>query len=493
MTRRIGLLTLAALTLTLSGGCSGAEKRTLLVYCAAGLRVPVEAAAKEYEESYGVRVELQYGASGPLLNSIKVSKRGDVYIPADDDYLIPARQQRLIAETVPLVVMHPVLAVRKNSEWAFDSLEQIPKDECLALADPAAAAVGRLTREALGEKGYAKLSARAATTATTVVEVANAIKVGSVKGGIIWDAMLVQYPDLRALDVADLRGQSSTVSAVVTRCSQQPTEALRFARFLASPERGRPHFVRNGYKPLQGDAWEESPELRLMCGAMLRPAVEQTLSDFEQREGVTITRVYNGCGILTASMRAEGAPDGYFACDACFVDQVADLFDKPVTVSRNDVVIVVPRGNPKSIRTLKDLTKSGVSVGVARPKQSALGVLTERLLVKTGLMKKDEEEKVIENQLAANVEVESATGDFLINQLRTGSLDAVIAYRSNVVGTNGSLEAIDIPLAEARASQPFVIARNTRYPRLMGRLLAAIRSAESKDRFREAGFRWAGD
>src|ERR1700722_12085569 len=72
MTRRIGLLTLAALTLTLSGGCSGAEKRTLLVYCAAGLRVPVEAAAKEYEGSYGVRVELQYGASGPLLNSIKV-------------------------------------------------------------------------------------------------------------------------------------------------------------------------------------------------------------------------------------------------------------------------------------------------------------------------------------------------------------------------------------------------------------------------------------
>ena len=31
---------------------------------------------------------------------------------------------------------------------------------------------------------------------------------------------------------------------------------------------------------------------------MLRPAIEETVTEFEKREGVRVSRVYNGCGIL---------------------------------------------------------------------------------------------------------------------------------------------------------------------------------------------------
>ncbi len=31
---------------------------------------------------------------------------------------------------------------------------------------------------------------------------------------------------------------------------------------------------------------------------MLRPAIEETIQAFEQREGVRVIRIYNGCGIL---------------------------------------------------------------------------------------------------------------------------------------------------------------------------------------------------
>src|SRR5687767_2857277 len=60
---------------------------TLVVYCAAGLRVPVEAAAAEYERAYGVRVQLQYGGSQTLLANLKLSKTGDLYLPAEDAYV----------------------------------------------------------------------------------------------------------------------------------------------------------------------------------------------------------------------------------------------------------------------------------------------------------------------------------------------------------------------------------------------------------------------
>ena len=48
-----------------------------------------------------------------------------------------------------------------------------------------------------------------------------------------------------------------------------------------------------------------------------------------------------------------------------------------------------------------------------------------------------------------NVKVQSPTGDMLVNQLRTGSLDAVVAYVSNAVPAADQLEAIaiDIPCA----------------------------------------------
>ena len=45
------------------GGPDDRPREPLVVYCAAGLKVPVEAAASEYEREYGVPVQLQFGGS----------------------------------------------------------------------------------------------------------------------------------------------------------------------------------------------------------------------------------------------------------------------------------------------------------------------------------------------------------------------------------------------------------------------------------------------
>src|SRR6185295_3519130 len=58
----------------------------LLVYCAASLKTPMEKIAADYERASGTRVELSFGGSQTLLASIDVTKRGDLYLPADDSY-----------------------------------------------------------------------------------------------------------------------------------------------------------------------------------------------------------------------------------------------------------------------------------------------------------------------------------------------------------------------------------------------------------------------
>jgi len=255
---------------------------------------------------------------------------------------------------------------------------------------------------------------------------------------------------------------------------------LRFARYLGARDKGLKQFQKDGYETVEGDTWAERPELRLFSGAMLRPAIENTLASFQKREGVEVTCVYNGCGILVSQMRAGQKPDAYFACDKSFMTQVSDLFLDAEDISQNQLVILTHKGNPRGIKALSDLGKPGLKVGVGHEKQCALGVLTKTTLLTNGNY----------GAVMKNVTVQSPTGDLLVNQLRTGSLDAVVAYISNATGAQNELEAIAIDIPCAMAAQPIAIGRQTLYPQLTARLLEALKSHASKDRFESAGFKW---
>ena len=86
--------------------------------------------------------------------------------------------------------------------------------------------------------------------------------------------------------------------------------------------------------------------------------------------------------------------------------------------------------------------------------------------------------------------MESPTGDFLINQLRTGSLDAIIACRSNWTGVRDQLDAVAIDHPLARMTQPYAVGRQTRYKHLMARLRDTLTTAASRERFEAEGFGW---
>ncbi len=213
---------------------------------------------------------------------------------------------------------------------------------------------------------------------------------------------------------------------------------------------------------------------------MLRPGIEKTLSEFEQREGCRITTVYNGCGILVAQMRAGQRPDAYFSCDTSFMKSVADLYLDPLDVVDNHLMIIVQKGNPKGIHTAQDLTRPGLRVGLPHHEKSAMGSIAWKMLAQMNLA----------DALGQNLKVESPTGDFLINQIRTGSLDAVIACRSNWTGVREYLDAVPIEHPLARMTQPYAVGRGTPYKQLMARLRDALTATASRERFEAEGFGW---
>lgn len=473
-------LALFSLALLLVACGKPQSSKSLDVYVAAALKAPMEAVAKDYEARYKVPVQLQFGPSQTLLSNLEVTRLGDLYLPADDSYLALASEKKLASTFLPLATQQPVLAVTKGNPKRIQSLADLSKHK-LALTNPDAAAIGSLLRKHLPAGQWDLLAKSAATVATTVTEAANALQAGAADAVFIWDAMLPQYPGFQRIDLPELAGLSSNVSIALLNSSKESAAALHFARFVTAIDAGLLHFAKQGFKVVDGDPWAEKPELVIYAGSMLRPAIDRTLTDFEQREGVSVTRVYNGCGILVGQMKAGQTPDAYFACDVEFMKQVQEQFESPDDIAQNQLVILVKKGNPHQIADLKDLTKPGLRVGIGHEKQCAMGWLTQRTFTEGG----------VSDSVMKNVVAQVPTGDMLVNSMLAGSLDAAVVYLSNAVGAGDKLDAVAIQGIQcAIATQPFAIKKGTPYKQLLERLHATLRSVESKSRFEDEGFQW---
>lgn len=456
----------------------------LVVYCAAGIKLPVEELAREYEKLFGVQVQLQYGGSGTLLANLSVARTGDLYLAADQGYLDLARSKGLVAEALPLAMLRPVIAVRKGNPLNISTLDDLLQPNLrLALGHAQAASIGKQTKKILEEAGlWERIKNKATVFKPTVTEIANDLKLGAVDAAIIWDATANQYEQIEAVRVPLFDKAVKEVLIGVLNSCRKPAAALHFCRYLAAWDKGAKVFQKYGFQTLEGDIWSDRPRIVLFSGGVNRLAIQQTITEFEAREGVEVATVYNGCGILVAQMKAGQRPDVYFACDVSFMTQVADLFIDTEDVSRTAIVIAVAPGNPQGIHSLKDLARSGLSLGLANAQQSALGALTRTLL----------ERLRIYDEVMFNVRSQTPTADLLVNQLRTGSLDAVIVYRANLSQVRDKVDIIPIDNSLAQAVQPIGLAKQSRFPQLTSRLISAIVSSGSEKRFREAGFEWLG-
>jgi molybdenum ABC transporter molybdate-binding protein len=456
------------------------SQEPITLYCAAGIKMPVEEIVKLYEQDYGIPIQIQYGGSGTLLSNLKVSQTGDLYLAADASYTLKAKEEKLVEEIIPLAVMKPVIVVAKgNPKQIHTPRDLLRADVAVALGSPEAAAVGQITQTLLTQEGlWDAIQPKVKVFKPTVNDIANDIKIGSVDAGILWDSIARFYPELEMIEPPGWEVGNQHVSVGVLTSAARPASALHFARYLSARDKGLLFFEKWGFTPVKGDFWEETPEITLFSGGVNRIAIQDTLKAFEQREGCRITVVYNGCGILVGQMKTGQRPDAYFACDASFMDDVSDLFLDVTVISQTDMVILVPKGNPKAIQTLADLTQPHLKLGVANAEQSALGALTHRLLSQLHLL----------DDVMKNVVVQTPTADLLVNQIQTGSLDAVIVYEANTSQVLDTLDLVRIDHPSATAVQPIAVGKDSPRKQIVQRLLDTLQSEASLAVFRSSGF-----
>lgn len=480
------------------------EQHPLVVYAAAGMRVPVEEIAQQYETEYGVALEIQYGGSNTLLNQMQVDKfnEADVYLAADDFYTDRATELGLAIDTMPIAHQRPVIAVRKDSEKQIKSFDDLLREDVrVAVANPDAAAVGKATRRQLshlkvGETNrwlqLEKHVTESGVFKPTVNDIATDVKIGNIDAAIVWNstvAMPKYREDLVGISIPELNGDPDLISVAVLSSSTNRPAAYRFARYLSARERGLVTFSKYGTESVDGDIWEEEPQINFFCGAVNRRTTERIIEEFQSEEGVVVNTIYDGCGILTSRMKgiegqsqSLGFPDVYMACDLHYLENVSSWFQEAANVSDVDLVIAVPKGS-KKVESLADLVKPGVRVAVGEPSQCTIGALTRRLLQNEGLYDQFLEKQQQDGSVTI---VEKSSSAHLVPDVMTGHVDAAIAYVSDVLPNRDSVDIIRIQSPLNLAIQPISIAKTSDHKHLLRRLFKRI--ANSPEAFESVGF-----
>jgi molybdate transport system substrate-binding protein len=239
---------------------SSAEKpQSLMVYCGAGIRKPMDEIGTLFKEKYGISIVYNYGGSGHLLNQIELAQIGDVYQPGAMYYFDIAREKSFI-DYEKLVAYHvPVIAVPKGNPANITCLADLTKPGLrLAMGDPEACAIGKLGNEILEKNGIKdgvkeNTIARGATVNALIVYVSTE----DVDASITWGESVLFAPG--ETDVVEIPGNENIIKTIpigVLTFSENKEFARNFVDFVTSDE-GKKIYEKYGFTPYPDEKYAQ--------------------------------------------------------------------------------------------------------------------------------------------------------------------------------------------------------------------------------------------
>lgn len=125
-------------------------------------------------------------------------------------------------------------------------------------------------------------------------------------------------------------------------------------------------------------------ELLVFAGAASKPPAEEIGRAFEKKTGVKVNITFGGSGFVLSQMALAKVGDVYFPGSSDFME-IAERKNLVFPESERNVVYLVPainvqKGNPKGIRSLKDLTKPGLRVAIANPDAVCVGLYAVEII-----------------------------------------------------------------------------------------------------------------
>lgn len=236
-----------------------------------------------------------------------------------------------------------------------------------------------------------------------------------------------------------------------------------------------------------GLAFAESKSLLVFVGSASQPPTTEAARAFEKKTGVKVELIFGGSGYILSQMILSKKGDLYFPGSSDFME-IAKR--KGVVIPETEKYVVylvnainVQKGNPKNIKTLKDLTRPGLKVAIANPENVCVGTYAVEIIEKN--FNKEEKEQFRRNLINYT---ESCEKTATAVSLKT--VDAVIGWR---VFHYWDPERIDtIPLKPSQISRigylPIAISKYSKDQKLAQSFIDFIISNEGKAYFKKYNY-----
>jgi len=225
-------------------------ERELLLFCGAGLQLPVAELAATFARENDIRVVPDYAGAEVLLSRIKLYNQGDLYMPGDREFVCRAAEAGLILCQKSVCYFVPTILVQKGNPKKISSLHDLIKSGVkLGMGNPRTLPVGRIAKEIFEKNkiSWAHVEKNLTFQSATVNVLGMQIQARSLDAVVVWDAVARYYSKWGdEVPIPIEKNLISTVDVGVLNFTKNQELAERFAGFLTS-EKGRAIFAKHNY------------------------------------------------------------------------------------------------------------------------------------------------------------------------------------------------------------------------------------------------------
>ena len=224
--------------------------------------------------------------------------------------------------------------------------------------------------------------------------------------------------------------------------------------------------------------------LLVLAGAASKPPTELVAAAFTAKTGVKVDLIFGGSGYVLSQMQLGRTGDVYFPGSSDYMEK-AKVNGLVVPESERKVVylvnaINVRKGNPKGIKSLRDLARPGLRVAIANPEGVCVGLYAIEILEKN---LKPEEVAAVK----ANIVNYPESCEKTAKSISLATVDAVIGWR---VFEHWDPERIEtVPLAKEEVIRigyiPVAISTFSQQPELAQQFIDFVISDEGRQYYRQ--------
>lgn len=228
-------------------------------------------------------------------------------------------------------------------------------------------------------------------------------------------------------------------------------------------------------------------KLLLFAGAASKPPTEEVVKAFQEKFKIPADVIFGGSGFVLSQMKLSKRGDIYFPGSSDFME-VAKREGLVYPESEKVVVYLVPainvrKGNPKGIKSLKDLTKMGIRLAIANPEMVCVGTYAVEI-IERNLNPKEKE------ALRKNLVNYTESCEKTANVISLRAVDAVIGWRVFQYWDPGRIETILLKPEEIPRIGyiPIALSKFTQDKALAQKFIDFILSAQGKSIFKNYNY-----